>query len=160
MVSNTYRIWVLPHSHHYMLWGYLGIWPIELFNWVIPIRVYLALNNFASAGNRTRIYCLGSNNANHYTTNALMTWRYNRWSFVVLLGQSTPCATTLHASVGGVKVSIVAFQAIDPGSIPGWRTLFWGSPLAVFLSMWVGLSVEICGYNYIVTFKPPIWSSG
>ena len=23
--------------------------------------------------------------------------------------------------VGGVKVSIVAFQAIDPGSIPGWR---------------------------------------
>ena len=23
------------------------------------------------------------------------------------------------ASVGGVKVSIVAFQAIDPGSIPG-----------------------------------------
>lgn len=24
-------------------------------------------------------------------------------------------------SVGGVKVSIVAFQAIDPGSIPGWR---------------------------------------
>ena len=26
-------------------------------------------------------------------------------------------------SVGGVKVSIVAFQAIDPGSIPGWRTL-------------------------------------
>ena len=27
-----------------------------------------------------------------------------------------------HSSVGGVKVSIVAFQAIDPGSIPGWRT--------------------------------------
>ena len=26
------------------------------------------------------------------------------------------------SSVGGVKVSIVAFQAIDPGSIPGWRT--------------------------------------
>ena len=25
-------------------------------------------------------------------------------------------------SVGGVKVSIVAFQAIDPGSIPGRRT--------------------------------------
>lgn len=25
--------------------------------------------------------------------------------------------------VGGVKVSIVAFQAIDPGSIPGWRSL-------------------------------------
>ena len=26
--------------------------------------------------------------------------------------------------VGGVKVSIVAFQAIDPGSIPGSRILF------------------------------------
>ena len=28
-------------------------------------------------------------------------------------------------SVGGVKVSIVAFQAIDPGSIPGRRTRFF-----------------------------------
>ena len=26
---------------------------------------------------------------------------------------------SLHCGVGGVKVSIVAFQAIDPGSIPG-----------------------------------------
>ena len=36
----------------------------------------------------------------------------------------TPTASTFnafseHRSVGGVKVSIVAFQAIDPGSIPG-----------------------------------------
>ena len=30
--------------------------------------------------------------------------------------------------VGGVKVSIVAFQAIDPGSIPGWRS-FLGNGL-------------------------------
>ena len=29
------------------------------------------------------------------------------------------------ACVGGVKVSIVAFQAIDPGSIPGQRTFFF-----------------------------------
>ena len=28
-------------------------------------------------------------------------------------------AATRFSSVGGVKVSIVAFQAIDPGSIPG-----------------------------------------
>ena len=28
--------------------------------------------------------------------------------------------------VGGVKVSIVAFQAIDPGAIPGWRTFSHG----------------------------------
>ena len=31
---------------------------------------------------------------------------------------------TIRPSVGGVKVSIVAFQAIDPGSIPGWRNVF------------------------------------
>ena len=30
----------------------------------------------------------------------------------------------LAGGVGGVKVSIVAFQAIDPGSIPGQRTFF------------------------------------
>ena len=24
-------------------------------------------------------------------------------------------------SVGGIAVSIAAFQAVDPGSIPGWR---------------------------------------
>ena len=30
---------------------------------------------------------------------------------------------TLHMSDGGVMVSIVAFQAVDPGSIPGHRIL-------------------------------------
>ena len=30
----------------------------------------------------------------------------------------------VSSSVGGVMVSIVAFQAMDPGSIPGRRTLF------------------------------------
>ena len=40
------------------------------------------------------------------------------------------------AGVGGVKVSIVAFQAIDPGSIPGRRTflLFFCRPL--YLNQW------------------------
>ena len=28
------------------------------------------------------------------------------------------------ASVGGVKVSMVAFQAVDPGSIPGRRIFY------------------------------------
>ena len=28
-------------------------------------------------------------------------------------------------SVGGVKVSMVAFQAVDPGSIPGRRSLLF-----------------------------------
>ena len=31
---------------------------------------------------------------------------------------------TLQPSVGGVTVSIVAFQAIDPGSTPGQRIFF------------------------------------
>ena len=30
----------------------------------------------------------------------------------------------IDKSVGGVMVSMVAFQAVDPGSIPGRRT-FW-----------------------------------
>ena len=32
----------------------------------------------------------------------------------------------IHARVGGVMVSIAAFQAVDPGSIPGQRTFFQG----------------------------------
>ena len=33
-------------------------------------------------------------------------------------------ATTSIVGVAGVMVSIVAFQAVDPGSIPGPRSLF------------------------------------
>ena len=29
-----------------------------------------------------------------------------------------------HDSVGGIMVSIAAFQAVDPGSIPGRRNIF------------------------------------
>ena len=36
---------------------------------------------------------------------------------------------SIPTSVGGVKVSIVAFQAIDPGSIPGWRKVLLLSAL-------------------------------
>ena len=31
----------------------------------------------------------------------------------------------LPVSVGGIMVSIAAFQAVDPGSIPGRRSLFF-----------------------------------
>ena len=44
------------------------------------------------------------------------------------------------ASVDGVKVSIVAFQAIDPGSTPGRRTFSPRSQfsgLTSFRSIWV-----------------------
>ena len=34
------------------------------------------------------------------------------------------CCTVAVWSTGGVKASIVAFQAIDPGSIPGQCTFF------------------------------------
>ena len=44
-----------------------------------------------------------------------------------------PVFTDYFPSVGGVKVSIVAFQAIDPGSIPGRRTRFFPSHVALFL---------------------------
>ena len=37
-----------------------------------------------------------------------------------------------ESSVGGVMVSIDAFQALDPGSIPGHRTLFFISSFSFF----------------------------
>ena len=42
---------------------------------------------------------------------------------------TTLAVATLDNSVGGVKVSIVAFQAIDPGSIPGWRIILGSNKL-------------------------------
>ena len=42
--------------------------------------------------------------------------------FILLSDHTTPLQSPFCNSVGGVKVSIVAFQAIDPGSIPGWRS--------------------------------------
>ena len=50
-----------------------------------------------------------------------MLWRYSL-KMAPFLYHLTPA---LYYSVGGVKVSIVAFQAIDPGSIPGWRKIFY-----------------------------------
>ena len=35
---------------------------------------------------------------------------------------------TWYTSVGGIMVSIAAFQAVDPGSIPGRRILFLAFP--------------------------------
>ena len=42
------------------------------------------------------------------------------------------CKSGSVSRVGGVMVSIVAFQAVDPGSTPGQRiffSLFWGVSL-------------------------------
>ena len=38
--------------------------------------------------------------------------------------KSNPTTLSVQLSVGGIMVSIVAFQAIDPGSIPGQRIFF------------------------------------
>ena len=41
------------------------------------------------------------------------------------------------SSVGGIMVSIAAFQAVDPGSIPGRRSNFW--------------NIKICNLSYLRT---------
>jgi hypothetical protein len=41
---------------------------------------------------------------------------------VGLVGDASACRSIV--GVAGVMVSIVAFQAVDPGSIPGPRSLF------------------------------------
>ena len=55
-----------------------------------------------------------------------------------------------HKSVGGVKVSIVAFQAIDPGSIPGRRNFF--TDFSSVLAM-KGLSNVSCLHAFVWSLK-------
>ena len=43
---------------------------------------------------------------------------------------------TLAGGVGGVTVSIVAFQAVDPGSTPGQRIFFCPISVSVVWSVW------------------------
>ena len=46
---------------------------------------------------------------------------------IILLNIWSVCS----AGVGGVKVSMVAFQAVDPGSIPSRRILVCFSPILI-----------------------------
>ena len=55
-------------------------------------------------------------------------FRLGHWSAAVTKGQRKHI---LAAGVGGVTVSIVAFQAVDPGSTPGQRILFCLIPVGV-----------------------------
>ena len=48
----------------------------------------------------------------------MMTQMSNTWFNILQLDPF------LHRSVGGIVVSIAAFQAVDPGSIPGHRIQF------------------------------------
>ena len=64
------------------------------------------------------------------TPSVLLPWSWLGQRTKRTLEQSTGlagCATLLskrHRGVGGIVVSIAAFQAVDPGSIPGRRTFF------------------------------------
>ena len=71
----------------------------------------------------------------HCTVRELLPSAFPSWAIAFLLSDSgTSTCELSHINiilspiscirVGGVKVSIVAFQAIDPGSIPGWRSVF------------------------------------
>ena len=52
-----------------------------------------------------------------------------------------------HEGVGGVKVSMVAFQAADPGSIPGWRILFCHYLITrLHISILVSFSLELVAF--------------
>ena len=61
---------------------------------------------------------------------------------------TTPRLATADDSVGGVKVSIVAFQAIDPGSIPGGRTFF--------TDFWSVLAMK--ALSYVSCLHAFVWS--
>ena len=50
-------------------------------------------------------------------------WKTVFYKQVLYLGSQN--SSNGYKSVGGVTVSIVAFQAIDPGSTPGQRSLFF-----------------------------------
>ena len=54
----------------------------------------------------------------------------------------------MWSSVGGVMVSIVAFQAMDPGSIPGRRTLFFDTFLQRLRVLFTFF--ELVTTNYII----------
>ena len=54
------------------------------------------------------------------------------------------------AGVGGVTVSIVAFQAVDPGSTPGQRIIFCLIPVGVVWSVWG--TIFFWHDNYFVSF--------
>ena len=49
----------------------------------------------------------------------MMTQMSNTWFNILQLDPF------FHRSVGGIVVSIAAFQAVDPGSTPGHRNLFF-----------------------------------
>ena len=57
-------------------------------------------------------------------------WAQAGWGgdkkYFCVLGQGVKYFQLYHVSVGGIMVSIAAFQAVDPGSIPGRRMFLLG----------------------------------
>ena len=52
-------------------------------------------------------------------------------------------------SVGGIMVSIAAFQAVDPGSIPGRRKTFLEIFFLIFLIVWYGAKHKKCYFKIL-----------
>ena len=68
------------------------------------------------------------------------------WQYIVL---------QLYQAFGGVKVSIVAFQAIDPSSVPGWRYWFFRVKCKTYEVEWskvLILRLKFYDLNYINYF--------
>lgn len=64
--------------------------------------------------------CTEQQSIQHVYSNRILTALKLYGDAVLFLFAAIP-----NMSVGGVKVSMVAFQAVDPGSIPGWRMFFF-----------------------------------
>merc|ERR1711928_229215 len=73
----------------------------------------------ASAGNRTRIYCLEGNNANLYTTDAMATSEY---AFHLIPQMQKPTKTLAG------KLAKVRQPGIEPGSIAWKATMLTFTP--------------------------------
>ena len=57
--------------------------------------------------------------------NDIQSKHYNHWTLTFLQPRASALASfSVQQSVGGIMVSIAAFQAVDPGSIPGRRSTF------------------------------------
>ena len=58
--------------------------------------------------------------------------------------------TYQQESVGGIVVSIAAFQAVDPGSIPGRRIVFW-----FFFATTIKIIEIISFFTFLLCQQPP-----
>ena len=76
---------------------------------------------------------------NHFDIN-FDNWKIFNSPFVLCLALNISIKTYLSTgSVGGIVVSIAAFQAVDPGSIPGQRNFFYIIILILYIYVFFSL---------------------